>query len=353
MASQFVKRLQRHPELIREMLRGAWLWAVVGLLSIVSTAEAIDNPQINVWYGTPQAFGTLGRPQPWCNILGSVSSDAGILSLAYSLNAGPPIELSLGPDGRRLAQPGDFNIDLPCQDLNDGSSQVVIVAQDMNAQMSTATVEVNYTSGTVWPLPYTIQWDTVEKIADAADIVDGQWVLEGDQVRTLEPGYDRLLAIGDASWRDYEVVVPVIVHQILPGSNGVGVVVHWNGHTEDPLPGWQPKAGWIPVGAIGWYRGEALRIEDGVGDLATDAQFNLELEVPYLIKMQVQTPPQQLTFYRLKMWKTEEEEPSEWHLSAPAPLSHPTSGSVLLIAHRVDASFGPVTITPLGLGPQP
>jgi hypothetical protein len=353
MASQPIKRLQKRSKLPREILWGTWLWAVIGLLSIVSTtADAMDTPKINVWYEGLR-FGSNGAPQPWCNLLGSVSSAIGIKSLQYNLNGGPPVELSMGPDDRRLARAGDFNIDVRCRDLADGHNQVDIEVENMDANKSTATIELNYTSGTVGQLPYNIYWNTVEGITDVAQIVDGQWVLEDDRVRTLEPGYDRLIAVGDQSWRDYEIVVSFIVHQMLRGSYGVGVVVHWNGHTDAPLSGWQPKTGWRPAGGIGWYRGGALRIEDGERDLATDARITLDPDVRYFLKMRVETPPQQLPIYHLKIWSEDEAEPSAWNLSAPGRPHHPTAGSVLLIAHRADVSFGNVIISPLDAKSRP
>ncbi len=183
--------------------------------------------------------------------------------------------------------------------------------------------------------------------------MDGKWGLEGDWARTLEPGYDRIIAIGDQLWGDYEVRTSFVVHAIPGGSYGVGVVVHWNGHTDDPVAGWQPKTGWKPVGTIGWYRGGALRIEDGNQDLVADASVNLDPDVHYRLKMQVEAPPGQNPFYRLKFWKADEAEPLEWDLSAPGRPHHPATGSVLLLGHRVDVSFGDVSIVPLGAEPPP
>ena len=54
---------------------------------------APDAPVIDVWYGSPQAFGTPGNPQRQINIVGNVS---GANNLSYSLNGGPDIELAMG-----------------------------------------------------------------------------------------------------------------------------------------------------------------------------------------------------------------------------------------------------------------
>jgi regulation of enolase protein 1 (concanavalin A-like superfamily) len=46
------------------------------------------RPVIDVWYGDNQTFGQLGVPQQWINILGNVSSAAGLATLTYTLNGG-------------------------------------------------------------------------------------------------------------------------------------------------------------------------------------------------------------------------------------------------------------------------
>lgn len=64
------------------------------------------------------------------------------------------------------------------------------------------------------------------------------------------PGYDRLLAIGDMSWKDYEVTVPITVHSLntndLSNSAGVGLIARWRGHfqvgSEQPAAGWRKLA---------------------------------------------------------------------------------------------------------------
>src|SRR5690606_5556632 len=112
---------------------------------------------INVWYGNTQNFGQVGTPQEWINILGNVT---GATSLSYTLNNGPDQQLSIGPDGRRLQNAGDFNIELHYTELNDGTNTVLIKAGD-GATQTTQTVTVNYDAGNEWPLPYTADWSTM------------------------------------------------------------------------------------------------------------------------------------------------------------------------------------------------
>jgi uncharacterized repeat protein (TIGR02543 family) len=175
-------------------------------------------------------------------------------------------------------------------------------------------------------------------------------------------GYDRLVAIGDmdeSSWHDYEIRVPVTIHGIDPAGYeapsygpGVGILMRWDGHYD--LGGSQPSLGWYPLGALGWYTwrndplGDRLMMIGNYGDrIAEDTSGRkLAFDVPYIFKMHVETIPGQGGLYALKVWEEGQSEPSAWDLVAQEGLSDPQNGSLLLVAHYVDASFGDVTITP-------
>jgi hypothetical protein len=224
---------------------------------------ANDDPAINVWYGPKQVFGRLGVPQRGVNILGNVSDYDGIASLTYSLNAAPPLPLSIGPLNPRLAAAGDFNIDLPYAQLAAGQNQVVITATDHLGNAKTETVEVEHVGGNTWPAAYSIDWRAVTKVQEVVQIVDGLWTLEENGIRTAALAYDRLLAIGDTTWKDYEVTVPVTIHRFdfQAGGAVVGILMRWKGHYD-----WgneQPDEGWWPMGAAGVYQPRDQDNSDG------------------------------------------------------------------------------------------
>ena len=311
-------------------------------------------PVITIWYGDRQLFGDRGHPQRWVNILGNVSDSDGIKSLVYSLNGGPKVALSIGPDGRRLARAGDFNVDLAYKDLNSGLNEVVITATDNRDEKTVKSVTVEYVAGPIWQNPYGIDWSRESDIQDVAQVVDGLWTLGSDGVRTAQPSYDRLIAIGDVEWADYEVTVPVTIHAVRSSSAGVGVLLRWAGHTDDPVSGWQPKTGWRPYGAICWYRwfsstdSEALQIM-GNGGRIVDQTTSKQLEsgASYIFKMRIATNPDQGSAYSSKVWKAGQPEPSAWDLAGQEGTDDPQNGSFLLLAHNVDATFGDVTVYPL------
>lgn len=163
------------------------------------------NSLFNIWYGLTQSFGQFGQPQPWVNILGELESTSGIESLSYTLNGGSQVALNFLKDKRRLNNDGDFNIDLLSSDLLNGENTVVVTAQKDDGSAEIETILVNYNRATTWPLPYTIDWSTVsndEEIQNVAQVVDGKWTITPSGIRTVEPGYDRLVAIGDRTWSD-------------------------------------------------------------------------------------------------------------------------------------------------------
>jgi len=330
--------------------------------TVTATFQALSD--IDIWYGSHQVFGDLGNPQRWVNVLGNVSDPDGVASLTYSLNGGPESPLSIGPeDNSRLAAEGDFNVDIALTDpnLSDGLNSVVITATDNLDIKTVETVTVEYVSGNVWPETYSIDWSTVTAIPDVAQIVDGLWTLEADSIRPVVLGYDRLVAIGDmdASWDEYEITVPVTIHEIDPAGYsppgygpGVGILMRWSGHYA--LGDSQPSLGWYPLGALGWYRWrhdvlkDRLMMIGNYGALIAEDTSGRKLayDVPYLFKMHVETVPGQGGLYALKVWEESQSEPLAWDLVAQEGLSDPQYGSLCLVAHYVDASFGDVNITP-------
>lgn len=321
-----------------------------------------DGPTIVIWYGDTQRFGHLGKPLQWVNILGNIAGPNSIISLTYTLNGGTAQPLSMGPDKRRLARQGDFNVEIDYNDLLAGDNTVVITGVDSLDNQAVYTVTVDYTPGVTWSPTTTVNWDTGAEIEDNAQVVDGKWALEGATVRPLELAYDRMIAIGDITWTDYEVVVPVTIHGIdqegfkSPSNGpGVGLMLRWQGHFNEG--GEQPNTGWKNLGALGWFRwskdinGAAIAGLQMIGynssEITTNPNKHAAAGVTYIMKMSVSSANTGTPYFRYKVWEMGQPEPLKWDMQGGGNRNGPASGSMLLVAHHVDASFGQVTVRPL------
>ena len=314
-----------------------------------------EIPIIDVWYGSEQSFGQNGTPQRWINILGNVSDPDGIHSLTYSLNGGQELPLSIGSDLHRLVETGDFNVDIFRTALTSGENELVLHAVDTLDHQETVTVTINYTDDTVWSDQYEIDWSIIPTVEDAVEIVDGLWEINNGAVRTITPGYNRLLSIGDIAWTDYEVVVPITAHDMHftggdDGTPGLGLLLRWTGHTDISYPDWQPRTGGLPFGAIAWYHWDTpdtgfLRLEGTIDNSINIPSALPLLDIVYMYKVRVETLNNSESLYRFKMWRKGQPEPATWDLSNE--IQGLPNGSLLLLAHQVDASFGNVTVTQL------
>jgi hypothetical protein len=323
---------------------------------------ANGDVQVQIWYGQHQVFGRLGTPQRRIDILGNVTNPDYVESLKYSLNGGPLLPLSIGTANQRLSNLGDFDVEIFCTDLLPAPAQnnIQIIATDMNGKTAAASVICEYQKSTVWPLPYDINWSSVTDISDVAQIVDGRWVLDANGVTVAAQGYDRSIAIGDANtWRDYEVTVPITVHTSyhildqIGGEPEVGFVMRWTGHY--PKTSEQPVVGVSPIGSSvlffwsGPYSGNWCIYDHHYQIVSqSSAPGVLQPGITYIFKMRVETIPNVGGLYRFKVWQSGQTEPSAWLLQQQESMADPQYGSVLLLAHHVDATFGNIIITGLG-----
>lgn len=314
-------------------------------------------PLIDVWYGPRQLVGACGNPQRYINLLGRVR---GAQMLTYSLDGSPPVEVAIGSDRRRLAGRGDFNIDLPLAELRLGDHQIAIVATDANGTVTQRDVVLTVRRDPA-PLPLRVEWRRLTRLDDIVHIVDGQWQVTAIGLSPVEIGYDRLVALGDVSWRDYQVSVPVTVHAIAAGAYeppsyhaGVGVVLRWQGHRNvgaDEWAGARPFFWPDGYGAIIWYcvfpdQGSVINIFDPEFRIAAARAQTLDLHIPYVFKARVITTLNGTSRYYMKVWRQGLDEPMAWDLIANGHPKGLATGSVMLVAHHVACTFGDISVEP-------
>ncbi|MCK4654534.1 MAG: DUF1349 domain-containing protein [Candidatus Cloacimonetes bacterium] len=310
-------------------------------------------PVIDIWYGSTQNFGQLGNPQTWVNILGRVTDDISVSSLTYTLNGGTSTPLVIGPNGTRLIGYGDFIIEIDRSTLLNGVNTVAITAMDGEAITTIDTVMVNYTAGNIWPTPYTADWSSISSIEDidqVAEVVDGLWELVTGGIKTVETGYDRLLLVGDQTWvTNYEVEVPITIHSN-QGDAGIGFAFGWDGHTGST----SPRTGW-PLQSIGWVRYQGgspqLRILTYTTGIQASQVITITNGVTYRLKARSEAIGSGQSRFYVKIWEDGTAEPETWMIQADIATR---DGSVLMITHKADVTWGNMTITPLAsnLSPQ-
>lgn len=318
----------------------------------------------NKFTATNSGSGFTAIPSRGSTILGVVSNREAIEALSYTLNGGAAQKLNMGVDLRRLSRPGGFNAEIERKDLRAGENLVVFEAKPKaRGPAIKRTVRVRYAAGRTAPLPCTIKWSDARRIDHVAEIMDGQWKLTAEGVRTLDPYYDRVIAIGDTSWTDYEAVTSVIFHKFLadviapkgpPFSNHghASVLLRWQGHPDD---GNQPRMKWHPCGGLAMWRPDAGASgsewvwqggESGI--IAREGKKRpLEPGRRYSIRARVETLAGPKTRCSVKGWAAGQPEPKEWDLVAIDGAQDVPSGSLVLVAHHSDVTFGDVEVRSL------
>jgi exosortase len=304
-------------------------------------------PVIDTWYGDVQTFGQTGISQPWVNVLGNVSAPGGITSLTYSLNGGLEQRLRLGPDQFRLVNPGDFNAEIAYSSLRNGRNAVRFTATGRNGAVTRRVVTIDYVAGRASSSSYSIDWLNVPNIQNVAQIVDGKWAVQSGALRILQPGYDRLIDIGDMNtWANLVGTAEMTLNAIDGRPFGMGVIVGWRGHTQASRDD-QPRTG-HPFPASFQYSGTALGIYANTSlspeTWLVQKTAPLSLGVKYTFKFRVTPNSWGGSHFSFKAWKSRTKEPPHWQLEADGELAR---GSVLIGAHNADISVGRINITPL------
>jgi chitodextrinase len=311
------------------------------------SCSGTGGPTITVWHGEPQVFGEFGFPQRWLNVLGRADDPNGLSRLEYQLDDGPVKELIFDPaQNLRINRFGDFNAQIDRTAVAPGDHVLTLTAVDGLGNQTKRFVQLRIHSDRTWPLPYETDW--ASGLGRAAQIVDGHWAGQGDGIRTLEPGYDRTIALGSESWTGLDVTVPVTIHSfdLTATHSGIGVATGWRGHeggVDDPPTGW-------PLGALCFYfragnNAHRMFIYYYGRDPYTVPQAGdwIALGTPYVFRMKTEPLSATTSRYSCKVWRASDPEPSQWMMS---DVSERRDGSLLLVADYADVTFGRVRVTP-------
>lgn len=334
---------------------------LINLLFFIGISGAVYSQTyeqgINLWYGNSQIFGNSGVSQPFINILGEVESPEELYALSYHYK-GKRYPLPVGPTAFRLASPGSFNIEIDRTELLPGEHNLRIIAIYKDGSIIKQPVSF-ILKERLTDLPIKIDWKTCKDIQEVVQVVDGEWELTKSGLRVKNFGYDRAVALGDASWRDYEVMMEFIIHSITSDSLCFGwpsmgaamhVAVRWQGHED-----WgdiYPRRGWTGFGALFSYQIQKSKSEKLIWTYDRFSEKSIKQTLPYqlafnetyLLKAQVFSRLDETTIYRMKIWKKSEQEPIGWEIQSEGTAGEPDKGSVLLVAHQSEISFVNISV---------
>ena len=329
----------------------------------VSAASNLDDgPVIELWYGESMRFGGRGWSNRWLTVPGRITCRAGLHDARWSirgtLQGGP---FPLGPTAYRLAGRGDFNLEIDPGGLEDGVYCLRIDAVDRRQRTASRSVTLHLSFDSSPTLPWVCDWADMPRIDAAAQVVDGRWSIDRGSLRVEGIGYDRMVTLGSRAWTDVDVLVPVTVHgysrdplAYIPPSCGalVGLVLRWDGHTN-----WHdliPYRGYKPFGmmAVHLHRfaGQsrfALYDNDDQLRPAEAPPRELDLGRRYWFRAGVVSRPSGPSRYRFKAWAEGQPEPP-WMCEADGTPAERGAGSIALVAHHTDASFGRVMVRAMG-----
>ncbi|MGK7393929.1 MAG: hypothetical protein ACNS62_05135 [Candidatus Cyclobacteriaceae bacterium M3_2C_046] len=340
------------------------IFKIIKVFAILSLfqCQPNDSPGIKIWYGLEQNFGRPGNAQRQINVLGNIEDAGSNTSVYYQLNHDTTRNfLTLGSDLHRLAQPGDFNIDIDRDLLFSGKNRLTVFLLENDQVRDKKEIIINYDKDQNWPLPYEVDWRQTDNIFSVVQVIDGHWELSDAGIRTIDKYYDRMIAVGDHNWRNYEVYTTVVFHDYTSPAPGpptynvthVAIATRWPGHDLDSL---QPDRKWYPLGATSEFRitdnydSCRWRIFDGENFYEEQPQADyrqIEPEQVYHLKHRVVDQSDSTTLYSVKLWYDQQPEPAEWDFQALEINRQRESGSACLIAHHTDVTFGNLKVEPV------
>jgi len=321
--------------------------------------------EIELWHDAVNLVGHLGDVHNDYNVQGHIHGPHCLVSAFWSLNGGAKHRLRTIVY-RRIVRNGNFNIDIPINELRIGDNQIDIEAFDGYGNHAYASTIVRRVSSGEYPLPVHIRWKDVQNLSEVGQCTDGRWICSADGLRTGQVGYDRIFLIGNSLWRDYEAMCSVTINSI-PKRNGpqsarvhhAGFCMRWHGHSLDKSePDAQPKWGLHPRGGIVWVtkRHGHFQREFYPGNSEKYHAFgaiDIVLGKPFMLKGRCKTEIDWtdgsfFTTYSLKAWHATQPEPENWDFEVIETSKNALrNGGLALVAHETDVTFGDITVKPL------
>lgn len=328
-------------------------------------------------------FGEPGIAQDVVNVLGRVHRPARLSSLSYSLNDGPRTPVPVGPSAFRLHRPGDFNIELPVGQLKSGENTLSLFEVSRRGVERITKAVIEYTGSTAWPLPYHAELghliagggdQRAAAITTAVQVIDGRWKATAEGIRPVFPAYDRVIAIGDTTWRNVDITMRFRIADVARGTGvygfpcygrGIGIGSGWRGHTD-----WHdiyPRRGYLPAANLLWLMCNGDGTEPFYLQSCAEAtplarldqqDMPFSLGAWYQARLRFETQASSSSSelrnrHRAKLWPADDPEPEQWQLDAPGNPGEFDSGSFVIVAHNTVPVIGEVIATRIAGASRP
>jgi len=281
--------------------------------------------------------------------------------IRYRVNAGDWITFS--PDSPRVPSPF-FTLEMRAEALKEGSNELTIEATPNRGEPEITTLSFDYQPAPV-VLPITTDWSNID--SRQLDVQDGLWETfatddDGWRVRP-KPGYedyDRLLNVTGAfpGGRRVETTL-TLRNQDDKNLYGFGLLTMWGGHPDEadvsPRRGWSFGISWY----YSFYKGVGSEFSYKQGKekpawLSAYRNYDHKADTKYRLISEcfseTDAAGNHLRYRQQMKWFVDgEAEPEDWvTLVDPSGEMVPEGEySVAIVAHRSQAEFGPVTVTPV------
>ncbi len=329
----------------------SWLFVLGFFATLITGYRAYAYAPLIRFFHLPQnaeartgdlTVNVTGELSPW------------VQSAEFRVNGGDWVDIPQG--GPRLPH-HTFTLEIPLVQIRPGRNTLTVRAEAAARSTHSEFHEFNY-NDVQQRLPREIVWENSD-----LDVQDGYWetidVAGEARVRPVpgHEGYDRILLVTGSFGGGRRIETSVTFRGSDPQKLwGFGVLPLWAGHPDEagqrPRRGWRYGLAWFysRYGGVGVefadrFGAEEKRWENAYRHLqpVPNTEYRLIVEAwPEFDHAQERTRFRQ----RLKIWPTAEAEPKRWITIRDESGFLPVEEeyAVALLAHRVQAEFGPVKV---------
>lgn len=200
-----------------------------------------ETDEFELWNLAPGGTAIVGS-QNIFNVLGRFKHPEKIKRVSYSLNEGPERTIFFNcskNSSKRLARPGDFNIDtIVIDDL--GPENLLTLRLDLDTEEKEYQINFSTRLNTEASPHYKLDLSGAHYPQEVGQVVDGKWQVTRDEqnepcleILREDSGHDRIILFGLHDWTSaYEITARICVTDWTHITHNVGLLFKWNPHLQ-------------------------------------------------------------------------------------------------------------------------